>query len=581
MKKNWLKLGLILAVVAVLLSSGCGGVVKTVTQPGGYTPPTYKPPTSYKPPTYPATGGYPTYTIPQPTLSIPGQFPASTGNIGLAAGGAKDIQNFRENINNNYLPLPTDVSYEGLFYDYYFDTGESEPGSKLFNPSYSFAVTKDPFSGETEYYLSVGLNSGMKESDFTRKALNVVIVLDISGSMGESYTEYYYDQWGEHHSISKEEGSQSQRKLDSAKDSVIGLLKQLGPDDRFSIVLFNTSAMLLHPMTQVRSADMERVFFDVATLNAGGGTNLDAGMDMATSQFKGLRAESSYEYENRIMILTDAEPNTGDTSSYGLMYNAKKNADSRIYTTFIGIGVDFNSGLIDQITRVKGANYYSVHSYWQFRQRIDEEFDYMVTPLVFDLRLYFEADGWKIEKVFGSPEADAATGNLMYINTLFPAQTRDGENRGGIVVLKLDKTAFFSSTKVSLKVSYEDRSGRRDTSAAVVELDKKSPEYFDNTGIRKAILLSRYAALLKNWMMDERNHKGKTSWNPCIDDHSGIVIPSEALFSQWERQSLPLTVSQSYKNMFQRFARYFEDEARAIGDTDLNQELTILWKLGR
>jgi len=227
-------------------------------------------------------------------------------------------------------------------------------------------------SQETEYYLTVGLNSGMKESDFTRKALNLVIVLDISGSMGESYTEYYYDQWGEHHSISKEEGSQSQRKLDSAKDSVIELLKQLGPDDRFSIVLFNSSAMLLRPMAQVRSTDMERVYFDVATLNAGGSTNLDAGMDMATSQFKGLRPESAYEYENRIMILTDAEPNTGDTSSYGLMYNAKKNAESRIYTTFIGIGVDFNSGLIDQITKVKGANYYSVHSYWQFRQRIDQ-----------------------------------------------------------------------------------------------------------------------------------------------------------------------------------------------------------------
>jgi Ca-activated chloride channel family protein len=524
----------------------------------------------------------PPVTIPQPTVVIPGQpYPTSTGNIGLAAGGAKDIQNFRENINNGYLPLPTDVTYEGLFYDYYFDSGECEPGSKLFNPSYSFAVTKDPFSGNTEYYLTVGLNSGMKESDFARKTLNLVIVLDISGSMSESYTEYYYDQWGVHHSLSREEGSQSQRKIDSAKDSVIELLRKLGPDDRFSIVLFNSSAILLQPMTQVRYTDMEGVFRDIHYLTAGGSTNLDAGMDLATTQFKGLREQSSYEYENRVVILTDAEPNTGDISSYGLMYNVKKNADSRIYTTFLGIGVDFNSSLIEQITKVKGANYYSVHSYWHFRQRIEEEFDYMVTPLVFDLRLYFEADGWKIEKVFGSPEADAATGNLMYINTLFPAKSIDGENRGGIVVLKLAKTSFLSSARVSLKVSYEDRNGHRDTSAAVVELDKKSPDYYDNTGIRKAILLSRYAALLKSWMMDERNHAGKTSWNPCIDDHSGITVPNESWFSQWERQSMQLRVSPQYKSLFQRFAYYFEDEMRVIGDSDLNQELTILWKLSK
>ena len=54
-------------------------------------------------------------------------------------GGAKDINNFRENIKQDYLPLPTDVTYEGLFYDYYFDTGAAQECKKLFCPSYSYA----------------------------------------------------------------------------------------------------------------------------------------------------------------------------------------------------------------------------------------------------------------------------------------------------------------------------------------------------------------------------------------------------------------------------------------------------------
>ena len=106
-----------------------------------------------------ACGGaavYTTATQTQPTQT-------TGGTIGLAAGGAKDIGNFRENIRNDYLPLPTDVTYEGLFYDYFFDTGQVEPADKLYSPSYSFAVTRDPFSGQTEYYLSVGLNSGLKD----------------------------------------------------------------------------------------------------------------------------------------------------------------------------------------------------------------------------------------------------------------------------------------------------------------------------------------------------------------------------------------------------------------------------------
>jgi hypothetical protein len=33
----------------------------------------------------------------------------------------------------------------------------------------------------------------MKASDFARKRLNLVLVLDVSGSMGEAFNAYYYD----------------------------------------------------------------------------------------------------------------------------------------------------------------------------------------------------------------------------------------------------------------------------------------------------------------------------------------------------------------------------------------------------
>jgi len=124
-----------------------------------------------------------------------------SGNIGFSAGGAKDINNFRENIKNGYLPIPTDITYEGLFYDYYFDTGQQEKCDKLFCPSYARAITQDPFSGKEEYYLAVGLNSGIKESDFKRKKLNLVVVLDISGSMGSPFNKYYYDRFGNRHEL--------------------------------------------------------------------------------------------------------------------------------------------------------------------------------------------------------------------------------------------------------------------------------------------------------------------------------------------------------------------------------------------
>ena len=48
-------------------------------------------------------------------------------------GGAKDINNFRENINQNYTPLVTSITYEGINYDYYFDTGMDNNGNNDIN----------------------------------------------------------------------------------------------------------------------------------------------------------------------------------------------------------------------------------------------------------------------------------------------------------------------------------------------------------------------------------------------------------------------------------------------------------------
>ncbi len=569
--KKLLSVVLGVMLVGVLILSACSSAPATPTAPN--IPAKTAPQATNAAP-------HPAQSVPPPITVGGGNSSAPGPNIGLSTGGAKDVANFRQNIRNNYLPLPTDVTYEGLFYDYYFDTGAVEPTDKLYSPSYSSAVTRDPLSHQTEYYLSVGLNSGLKESDFQRKILNLVIVLDNSGSMGESYNQYYYDN-GQQLDAYAEEGIHHKNKIESATESVVSILDQLNGDDRFAIVTFNSNAHLEKPMGLVSRVNMQDIKNRVLDIAAGGSTNLAAGMQMATQQFNNLYEVSNYEFENRIMVLTDAQTNTGDFSSTGLYNIVNGNAGNRIYTTFIGIGVDFNSDLIEQITKIKGANYYSVHSPRQFRARVEDEFDYMVTPLVFNLQLNFQSNGWRIEKVFGSPEADEASGRLMTINTLFASKSDDtGQVKGGLVLLKLRKISS-SNESIYLKTSFEDRNGYIDGDAQVINMETTQPEYFANSGIRKGILLTRYAALLKNWMADERQHvQYSQPWDPCINEDTGIVIPVDNA-SQWERQSLSLIVSSPYKQMFRILNPYFASEMDAIGDNDLGQELDIINMLGR
>ena len=160
--------------------------------------------------------------------------------IGLAVGGANDINNFRENIKNGYLPIPTDITHEGLYYDYTFDTGMDQSCEKLFCPSYSTAISPDPFSSSTEYFLSVGLNSGIKQEDFARKKLNLVIVMDVSGSMSSSFNRYYYDQFRT--DIEQDETFDTRSKMQIANESVVMLLDHLDQGDSFGMVLFDNSA---------------------------------------------------------------------------------------------------------------------------------------------------------------------------------------------------------------------------------------------------------------------------------------------------------------------------------------------------
>lgn len=522
-------------------------------------------------------------SVPKPMMMVPQE------SIGFSTGGAKDVGNFRENIKKNYLPLPTDLTYEGLFYDYYFDTGKSEECEKLFCPSYSYAVSKDPFSLNDDYYLAVGLNSGMKESDFKRKKLNLVVVLDISGSMSSPFDNYYYDQFGNRQNLKEPVEESGKSKMEVARESVVSLLGHLNDGDRFGMVLFDDRAYLGKQLSLMETTDVDSLKKHILELEPMRSTNMDEGMKMGTDLFKEYVNADQDEYENRIIFLTDAMPNAGDSSDEGLFGMFEKNSKDKLYTTFIGMGVDFNTELIEIITKIRGANYYSVHSASEFTKRMDDEFEYMVTPLVFNLRLILDAKGYEIEKVYGSPEASEATGELMKVNTLFPSKTEGGETRGGIVLLKLKKTSEDGS--LNLSTIYEDRNGKSDSDVAEIEFGDETSDFYENNGIRKGILLSRYADLMKGWMVDERKSQGKNDNGrivpfdksasimppPCITFEKGIM-PRCGFFElgEWERQSMELKISAHYKALFEKFKTYFEQEMVAIDDETLTKEVEVL-----
>ena len=501
---------------------------------------------------------------------------AADSTLGFSVGGAKNIENFRENIKNGYFPISTDITYNGLFYDYYFDTGSVNASDELFSPTYSTAVSKDPISGKYEYYMTVGLNSNIKESDFKRKKLNLVVVMDISGSMSSNFNSYYYD--------GNRNSENSRSKMQIANESLNLLIDELNPDDRLGVVLFDDTAYLAKPLNLMDRVDVGKLKEHVLEVQAQGGTNFEAGYSQGTSLFNESELEDSEEYENRIIVITDAMPNMGTTNREDLSKDIKENAEKGIYTTFVGVGVDFNTDVVECLSNTRGSNYYSVHSSEEFKKIMGEDFDYMVTPLVFDLKLKLDSDSFYIENVYGTDSRDYTDGTVLNVNTLFPSSSNsEGESKGGIILLKLKCKASCGTgleyENIALKVSYNDRDGNAHSNTQNVQFGNINTENYTSTGIRKGIVLVRYANLMKNWILYERSN-GKDVF--YIDTNSGISDGNytkeqiNKLLGENERISVKLSVSEEYAENFRRFKEYMEKEISEIGDFEMKQEIEIL-----
>ena len=514
------------------------------------------------------------------TMSAPKAYRSKT--VGLSVGGAKDTNNFKANIDNGYLPKLNSITYEGQFYNHYFDTGiGSQECKELFCPSYSSAKRLNSFSKEREYFLSVGLNSSIEEKDFKRKKLNLVVVLDISGSMSGSFDSYYYDKNG--NKIENKE-RESKKKMTIANESIVAMLSHLKDDDRVGIALFDHNSYRAKPLQLVGKSDKIAIRDHILALKEQGGTNWSAGYKEGLKLFDEVKLDG--EYENRIVFLTDAMPNSGELRKGKLFALAKKASEKGIHTTFIGIGVDFNNDLVEYVSKTRGANYFSVRSSKRFKKLLDKEFEYMVTPLVYDLELKLSSKKYEIDAVYGSPDAKLATGEIMKVNTLFPSSSEDGKTKGGVILLKLKKVGT-GSDDIDLKVSYKDVDGKSFKNSQKIEFNKKKDTYYDNSGIRKAILVSDFVTVMKNWLIDARaGCNDRVKWimqeYPVIMKRCMVFPPKRPIYptvKTWERKSCKLKVSDGYNKLFQTFKRSFVDEMKILNDDSLQKELTILDKL--
>eukprot|EP01080_Neovahlkampfia_damariscottae_P006847 gene6847-11008_t len=404
--------------------------------------------------------------------------------------GARNKGTFTQSLSSGSVPHESSISYEGTFSEYYFDDN-SQKLQEVCYTTLSAAKTKDTFTGDNEKYISASFHSvfdGMNH----REPLNLLVILDISGSMG-----------GRFHNVTDSE-YQQQTKMTVANEVLVEILNTLKEDETLGILLFDDKTQVLQSMKNVGNINKDDLSKKILQIKPRGGTHMENGMKTGISMMKDfLEIGKEKNQNNRIIFLTDAMPNGGGgkNSLKSLSEDATVN---KIYTTYIGIGLDFNTSLVESLTKVTGANYFSVHSKKEFQKILNEEFNYIVTNIALDCYLLIESEEYEIEEAFGTPFKDETTINTIKIGSQTASDVNKDGTKGGMILIKLRERKLKSkentSKKVHVHLFYETILGKKMKTSYVIDFEEKSKNseiYFDNNGIQKLVALTKYVQFSK------------------------------------------------------------------------------------
>jgi len=367
--------------------------------------------------------------------------------------------------------------------------------------------------------------------------------------------------------------------LQVAISSILGLLNQLKETDHFALVTFNEEAQTvqkLDPWKDINKANLKET---ITKIQEGGGTSLSVGMEAATQMIiESMKTTNTNE--NRIFYFTDMMITAGELDSQQLLKAFQANADMKIYTTFVGIGVDFDTDMVSAISKTRACNYFSVHSASDFKRLMSEEFDYVVSPNLFDIKGTYKSEGWKVERVFGSPGFEIPKdGTLYYIQSSFPSRTRNNETKGGIILIKLQQDPQMASSSLQLMVEYINADGKKfqETENFTFGGDKSgSADFYQNSCVRKAVLLTRFVSFMKHFLRDAARTKADPKALPSISLKTGITPPPLLSNDKKNTTCNMEPLNEHYKVLMGKFIAYFEKELEVLEDPELQKQLLSL-----
>ncbi|MCP3970707.1 MAG: VWA domain-containing protein [Rhodobacteraceae bacterium] len=228
--------------------------------------------------------------------------PVSTFSIDVDTASYSVV---RSSLMNGYLPDPHAVRIEEMVNYFPYDYAAPGRDDGPFKPTVTISPT--PWNQGTRL-MHIALQGQMPAVE-DRPALNLVFLIDTSGSMGQT------------------------NKLPLLKQSFRLMLGQLNPQDEVSIVTYAGSAgRVLDPTP---ASDRATILAALDRLDAGGSTAGQAGLQQAYATAESMAEDGEV---TRVILATDGDFNVGIHNPEELEEFIAKKRDSGTYLSVLGFG---------------------------------------------------------------------------------------------------------------------------------------------------------------------------------------------------------------------------------------------------
>lgn len=303
-------------------------------------------------------------------------------------------------------------------------------------------------------------------SDKKRNRINLAVVLDRSGSMASS------------------------NKLENAKAAAIAALKMLGPNDIFSLVIYDSNVSTLISPTLVKG-NMGEIIAEIKRIQPGGSTALFAGVSVGANE---IRKNLSDRYVNRIILLSDGLANVGPSSPNDLGRLGASLIKERISVSTVGVGSDYNEDLMTSLSQNSDGNFYFVENSNDLPMIFSKELGGALKVYAKGINIRITCpEGVRPRGIIGR-DCRIEGGNIdLYFNQVYGGHEKS-------MVLQLDVPPEEENKEItlaSIDLSYQDLNGitkqvKKDV-AATFSSSRKKIEYNINKDVMNTVALQQIA----------------------------------------------------------------------------------------